>query len=235
MKSKKVENFDKNIELLDYFTSTKCIKDMLTPAYGEIDEDVVDVVFYSILHEFGTFERFTNVTRSTMFSDLIKEFSKTKIIPFYYDRFIDEYIGYHVLDKRFVRVMFKKPRQEEFSMVTLFEKQAYLVREKSSKFEYYCNLHLIKEEYESLINIVKDFIKLDKKFVKFLKNTKYKENAPKRKFLSAFFAIIKELILFNRIIPFLKMPRENSAYIKEVEQMVSITIFEFLNALLRIN
>ena len=235
MNVKKIENFDKNVELLDYFISTKHVKDILTKVYGEIDDEIVDVVFYSIFDNCGTLANFYNETKTKQFPDLIKNFSTFNIIPLYTNRLNNEYIGYHVLDKRFVRIMFKKPQQEDVSTVSLFEKQAYIIREKSSIFDYYCNLHLIKKEYEALIEKAKSFMKIDSKIKNFLYNTEYKENLPKRKFLSKFFARAKEIKLIYRVVNFLKMSREKTIYNEECESNVVLNIFTFFDALLRLD
>ncbi|MBE7074532.1 MAG: hypothetical protein E7376_00915 [Clostridiales bacterium] len=233
-KNKKIDNYNNNIELLNYFTSTKRIKDVLASIYGEIDEDIVNVVFYSIYND-GIFESFYNITRSVKFQYLLKSFSKINLIPIYENRLTNEYIGYNILDKRFNKITFKKPISEEFLIVTLFNKQAYLSCVQSSKFEYYCNLTLIKQEYEVLIEKVKNFIKTDNKFKKFLKNIEYKENSRKKRFLFKYFAIIKQMQLCSKVLLFLKNIRVNTTYNEVIEKMVSCTIIEYLNELLRLD
>lgn len=231
--NKQNENYIKNIELLQQFTSTRTIKDLLSKLYDGID-DVVDVVFYSLISPHNEFASFYNVTRAQNFVELTNHFAKANIIPIYHNRFANEYIGYHVLRKRFFKVSFKQP-SGEYQTEELFEQQAYFVVLQSSKFDFYCNLNFIKQEYEDLIDKVTEFIKSDKKFKKFLSKIEYKEPTRKRNFLSNMFAEQKQMSLFYGVVKFMSSIRVESPYVQDAEKMVSLSVLDYLGTLLRVN
>ena len=231
-----MENFEKNIELFDYFASDQKIKEKLAIDYKDKiqNDEVYDIVFFSSIYKVFSCVNFNNITRSNNFLNYTKEFSKINIIPVFENVISKEYIGFDITQKRFVKIGYKQPANEDFLEIDLYGKQAYKTVVKSSDIYGYPNTKYIKEEYNGLLEKIKSFVIIDKDFKKFLTKTTYEENFKKRKFVSRIFAFIKLNKLWYILFDYLKLTKDKNSKNDDIEQFAHMVVLDWLNALLRI-